>query len=325
MVAMGGTLLRLVEHGHDVHIVYQTSGNLTVSDEDALRFVDFAESFNVTMLPTGMVEKRHFQKIRAFLLEKNSVQADRFAVRGLKTLIRQGEARTACRYAGIRPENIHFLNMPFYETGMRSKLPLTDQDVKLNVDLLRQVKPHQIFAAGDLSDPHDTHRLCLDAIKAALKAVRRESWFKDCYVWFYRGAWEEWGIEQIDMAVPISPRSWSASATRSSSTRRRRTAPCSRAATSAMCGSGPRSATAERPASTTRWAWPSTRPSRRSCASCLRPPGRRPLFFLAAALGAGLGEQFFYLRLVLLQGQGSRERLGRLLQSPAPGRRGRSG
>jgi glucosamine-6-phosphate deaminase len=205
MVAMGGTLLRLVEHGHDVHVAYQTSGNLAVSDEDALRFVDFAESFNATMVPAGMRERRQFQKIKAFLLEANSGQVDPLAIRELKTLIRQGEARAACHYAGIRPENIHFLNMPFYETGTRRKLPLADADVKLNADLLRRVKPHQVFAAGDLSDPHDTHRLCLDAIKAALQEVRSEPWFRDCFVWFYRGAWEEWEIEQIDMAVPISP------------------------------------------------------------------------------------------------------------------------
>jgi len=205
MVAMGGTLLRLVEHGHDVNTAYQTSGNLTVTDEDALRFIDFAESFNATMVPAGMAERRRFQKIKTFLLEKNPGQIDPPAVRKLKTLIRQGEARAACRYAGISPENVHFLNMPFYETGTRSKLPLSEQDVKLVVDLLRRVNPHQIFAAGDLSDPHDTHRLCLDAIKAALQQVRNEPWFRDCYVWFYRGAWEEWEIEQIDMAVPISP------------------------------------------------------------------------------------------------------------------------
>jgi glucosamine-6-phosphate deaminase len=120
-------------------------------------------------------------------------------------MIRQGEARAACRYAGVKSGNVDFLNMPFYETGTRSKKPLTDEDVSLIVELLRKVKPQQIFAAGDLSDPHDTHRLCLDAITAALQQVRREPWFKDCYVWFYRGAWEEWEIEQIDMAVPISP------------------------------------------------------------------------------------------------------------------------
>lgn len=205
MVAMGGTLLRLVEHGHDVHTAYQTSGNLTVADEDALRFIDFAENFNSAMVPAGMAERRHFQKIKTFLLEKNPDQVDPPAVRELKTLIRQGEARAACRYAGIRPENVHFLNMPFYETGTRSKLPLSAKDVKLVAALLRQVQPHQIFAAGDLSDPHDTHRLCLDAIKAALQQVRNEPWFRDCFIWFYRGAWEEWEIEQIDMAVPISP------------------------------------------------------------------------------------------------------------------------
>jgi glucosamine-6-phosphate deaminase len=205
MVAMGGTLLRLVEHGHDVSTAYQTSGSLTVADEDALRFIDFAESFNSTLVPTGMAERRCFQKIKSFLQEKNPGQVDPPAVRELKSLIRQGEARAACRYAGVGPQNVHFLNMPFYETGTRSKLPLSGQDVKLVVDLLRRVKPHQIFAAGDLSDPHDTHRLCLDAIKAALQEVRNEPWFRECYIWFYRGAWEEWEIEQIDMAVPISP------------------------------------------------------------------------------------------------------------------------
>jgi glucosamine-6-phosphate deaminase len=205
MVSMGGTLLRLVEHKHDVHVVYQTSGNLTVADDDALRFVDFAEDYSAALVPAVAAARKSFQNVKAFLQNKQSGEIDCPEVRQLKTLIRQGEARAACRYAGVKPQNVHFLDMPFYETGARSKKPLTDEDVNLIVELLRKVKPQQIFAAGDLSDPHDTHRLCLDAITAALQKVRREPWFKDCYVWFYRGAWEEWEIEQIDMAVPISP------------------------------------------------------------------------------------------------------------------------
>lgn len=205
MVAMGGTLLRLVEHQHDVHVAYQTSGNLTVADDDALRFVDFAEAYSAALVPVVAAVRKNFQNVKAFLQNKQPGQIDSCEVRQLKTLIRQGEARAACRYAGVKAQNVHFLNMPFYETGARSKKPLTEADVSLIVELLQKVKPQQIFAAGDLSDPHDTHRLCLDAITAALQKVHREAWFKDCYVWFYRGAWEEWEIEQIDMAVPISP------------------------------------------------------------------------------------------------------------------------
>jgi glucosamine-6-phosphate deaminase len=205
MVSMGGTLMRLVEHKHDVHVAYQTSGNLTVPDDDALRFVNFAEAYSVALVPAVAAASKNFRNVKALLKNKQPGQIDSGEVRQLKTMIRQGEARAACRYAGVKLGNVHFLNMPFYETGTRSKKPLTDEDVSLIVELLRQVKPQQIFAAGDLSDPHDTHRLCLDAITAALQHVRREPWFKDCYVWFYRGAWEEWEIEQIDMAVPISP------------------------------------------------------------------------------------------------------------------------
>jgi glucosamine-6-phosphate deaminase len=202
---MGGTLLRLVEHRHEVHVAYQTSGNLTVADDDALRFVAFAEDYSTTLIPAAAAAHQSFQRVKAFLQNKQPGQIDQLEVRQLKTLIRQGEARAVCRYAGVKPENVHFLDMPFYETGSRSKKPLSDRDLSLIVDLLRQVKPHQVFAAGDLSDPHDTHRLCLDAIRTALQQVRGEPWFKECYVWFYRGAWEEWEIEQIDMAVPISP------------------------------------------------------------------------------------------------------------------------
>jgi glucosamine-6-phosphate deaminase len=205
VVSMGGTLLRLVEHKHDVHVAYQTSGNLTVPDDDALRFVNFAEAYSAALVPAVAAASKNFQNVKALLKNKQPGQIDSCEVRQLKTMIRQGEARAACRYAGVKPGNVHFLDMPFYETGTRSKKPLTDEDVSLIVELLCKVKPQQVFAAGDLSDPHDTHRLCLDAITAALQKVRREAWFKDCYVWFYRGAWEEWEIEQIDMAVPISP------------------------------------------------------------------------------------------------------------------------
>lgn len=120
-------------------------------------------------------------------------------------MIRRGEAKAGCRSAGITDDFAHFLDMPFYETGKVKKKPLSEADITIIVDLIRKVKPHQIYAAGDLSDPHGTHRVCLDAIFRALDRLKGEPWMKDCYVWLYRGAWQEWDIDQIEMAVPLSP------------------------------------------------------------------------------------------------------------------------
>ena len=126
-------------------------------------------------------------------------------IKTVKSLIRRMEARSALRYFGIPEENIHFLDLPFYESGLKLKLPISENDVNIIIELLEGVKPHQIFAAGDLADPHGTHRVCLDAIFIALEQVKQDEWMKNCWVWLYRGAWAEWEADEIEMAVPISP------------------------------------------------------------------------------------------------------------------------
>lgn len=208
VISMGGTLLRLVEQGHEVHVAYQTSGNIAVFDDDVLRFVDFAVDFNEKFDDDKSSTESMFQKIRKFVEEKAPGQVDIPEIQAIKGLIRRGEAKAACRYCGIQMDRAHFLDMPFYETGRVKKKPLGEEDVEIIMDLLEKVKPHQIYAAGDLSDPHGTHRVCLEAIFRAIKRLKMEevSWLKDTYVWLYRGAWQEWDVSEIEMAVPIGPR-----------------------------------------------------------------------------------------------------------------------
>lgn len=206
VISMGGTFLRLVEQGHDVHVAYQTSGNIAVFDDDALRFVDFAYDLSEIL---GDSDEHHdlYANVQEFLANKAPGQVDSPDVQKIKGLIRRGEARAASRYVGLRDDQIHFQDLPFYETGEVRKNPLGQADIDITKALLKQVKPHQIYAAGDLSDPHGTHRVCLAAVFEAVKQLRAEGeeWVKDCWVWLYRGAWQEWGVEDIEMAVPISP------------------------------------------------------------------------------------------------------------------------
>lgn len=206
VISMGGTLLRLVDQGHDVHVAYQTSGNIAVFDDDARRYADFAldlaEKLNVGVVDT----QREHAEVVEFLKYKKLGEEDSLLVQDIKALIRKSEAAAACRFCGVKEQNVHFMNMPFYETGQVKKKPLGEADIQEVVDILQEIRPHQIFAAGDLRDPHGTHRVCLDAIFAALARLKgREAWVEDCYLWLYRGAWQEWDIEEIEMAVPISP------------------------------------------------------------------------------------------------------------------------
>jgi glucosamine-6-phosphate deaminase len=205
VISMGGTLIRLVHQGHQVHIAYQTSGNIAVFDLDALRFADFAADFNRLFgLSTGEPPRvdRHIEE---FLRHKRPGQVDSPEVQQLKAIIRRGESRAAARECGVAVDNLHFLDMPFYETGKVRKKPLGEEDIRLVAELLEKVQPHQIYAAGDLTDPHGTHRVCLDAIFQAVHRVQTRAWFRDCEVWLYRGAWQEWEPERIEMAVPLSP------------------------------------------------------------------------------------------------------------------------
>ncbi len=205
VISMGGTFIRLVDNGNDVHVAYQTSGNIAVFDEDVLRFADFAVDYHDSFQMGGMEFKELYNRVQDSINNKVAGDVDSEEVKQMKALIRMGEAKAACRYVGVPDENVHFLNLPFYETGTVKKKPVGDDDVDIIVKLLREVKPHQIFAAGDLSDPHGTHRVCLEAIFMALDVVKDDKWTKDCYIWLYRGAWQEWGLSEVEMAIPLSP------------------------------------------------------------------------------------------------------------------------
>ena len=205
VISMGGTFIRLVDQGHQVHVAYQTSGNIAVFDDDAIRFADFVRDFNHSFGLSKEDGDKFYQKIVSDIKNKKPGEIDSAEVMKIKGLIRRGEAKAGCRYTGIPDSQAHFLDMPFYETGTVKKKPLGEKDIQIIVDLIEEIKPQQIYAAGDLSDPHGTHRVCLSAIFQAIERLKNKDYMKDCYVWLYRGAWQEWDIDQIEMAVPLSP------------------------------------------------------------------------------------------------------------------------
>jgi glucosamine-6-phosphate deaminase len=205
VISMGGTLIRLVEQGHEVHVAYQTSGNIAVFDDDAIRYAEFMAELNRHFEVSDQRTAELETHIEEFLRQKKPGQIDSAEVQTIKSLIRRSEARAAARCCGLVPERLYFLDMPFYETGRVKKKPLGEQDFQLTVDLLRRVRPHQVYAAGDLSDPHGTHRMCLNAVLTACQRCQADDWYADCDVWLYRGAWHEWGPHEIEMAVPLSP------------------------------------------------------------------------------------------------------------------------
>lgn len=204
VISMGGTFIRLCEQGHEVHVAYQTSGNIAVWDESADRHVDFVEEF-CKAFGVGTKTSEIADKIRQHLREKPPGTVDIAELQAVKGLIRRTEARAGARYSGVKPGHIHFLDLPFYETGRVRKKPIGPDDIAITVKLLDEVQPHQIYAAGDLSDPHGTHRVCLAAVLGALEATADRPWAKDCQLWLYRGAWQEWEPHEIEMAVPLAP------------------------------------------------------------------------------------------------------------------------
>ena len=205
IISMGGTFQRLVDQGHDVHVAYQTSGNIAVSDEEAHRFLEFVVDYNTGFGIKNDQTMAIYKNALSSLDAKKDSELDTPEVRLVKGIIRKGEAKATCRLVGIPEENVHFLDMPFYETGRVQKNPIGEKDVALVSDIIEALKPHQIYAAGDLADPHGTHKVCLDAIFESLKMLRDQNYMKDCWVWLYRGAWAEWDIHEIEMAVPMSP------------------------------------------------------------------------------------------------------------------------
>lgn len=208
VISMGGTFRRLVDQKHDVHVAYQTSGNIAVGDEEVIRYTALLEDVRAKYDPNNEVLKKKYAEILQFLLkDKKDGDVDTPDVLFMKGHIRRQEATTACRYVGMDTNNVRFLDLPFYETGRVKKNPISEVDVEIVKEYLDSVRPHQVFVAGDLADPHGTHKVCLDAILAAVDELKNEGaeWLKNCRFWMYRGAWAEWEIDHIEMAVPISP------------------------------------------------------------------------------------------------------------------------
>lgn len=206
VISMGGTFIRLVDQGHDVHVAYQTSGNTAVWDTDVLRYVEFAIDFKKSTGEDTKKLENTYDEMRSFIDQKEPNDIDLDEIRDVKAFIRKSEAIAGARFAGLKDKNIHFMALPFYETGKRVKSPVTEKDIELTMELLQEVKPHQVFAAGDFADPHGTHIVCFNIIIEAMKRLRKtEAWTKDCWLWMYRGAWQEFEVHEIEMAVPLSP------------------------------------------------------------------------------------------------------------------------
>jgi glucosamine-6-phosphate deaminase len=200
VISMGGTFSKLIKQGHEVHVVYQTSGNIAVTDDEALKFAEVCNDF------VGMDESKiNFQSVIDFLNNKSDNKIDSLEVRRLKGLIRRRESYAAVRYIRLKDKNTHFLDLPFYETGQVKKKPISEEDINIVAEIIAKIKPHLVFAAGDLADPHGTHEVCLNAIFAAMKKLKSNPYMNDCWLWLYRGAWHEWDLHEIDMAVPLSP------------------------------------------------------------------------------------------------------------------------
>lgn len=206
VISMGGTFIRLVDQGHDVHVAYQTSGNTAVWDDDVLRYMEFAIDFTNSIGEDSGHLHKLYEEMRAFFPQKQPNQIDTREIRNVKGFIRKTEAISGARYAGLPDDHIHFMALPFYETGKTKKNAVGEEDILLTIELLQKVKPQQIFAAGDFADPNGTHLVCFNIILAALARLKgKEAWVDDCWLWMYRGAWHEFETYEIEMAVPLSP------------------------------------------------------------------------------------------------------------------------
>ena len=199
VISMGGTFIRLVQQGHNVHVAYETSGNVAVHDDVVLQHMDAAYQL-------GFADK--FAEAKALVESKVPGMPEPRALLEMKGAIRRSEARSAVRSFGLNDDtNAHFLNLPFYESGGIKKNPRTQADVDIIKDLLKKLKPDQIYMAGDLADPHGTHRVCTEAALEAVEQLKAEGedWLNQTNIWLYRGAWMEWELGRVDMAVPLSP------------------------------------------------------------------------------------------------------------------------
>lgn len=207
IISMGGTFMRLHDQGHEIHVAYQTSGNIAVTDEFVTRFIDFAVGFENMFDIDETKSMGILEEATAFLKGKKSTEKDSDAIRAIKGLIRRCEAKATCKYVGLDEKQIHFQNLPFYETGTIEKNPMGEADVLQTMELLQTIQPQQVYCAGDFADPHGTHKVCFDVVVEALKRLKAQNipWVTDCWLWMYKGAWQEWDINEIEMAVPMSP------------------------------------------------------------------------------------------------------------------------
>ncbi len=205
IISMGGTFQRLVDQGHEVHVGYQTSGNIGVSDDEAIRYSEFVCDFNEKFSINSNGADKIYKDAIEFIRSKKKTEKDTDELRHIKEIIRRTEAKATCRFIGIPEAHAHFMNLPFYETGRVQKNPMGEEDIRMTMDLIEEIKPHQIYAAGDLADPHGTHKVCFDIVLGAMKRLKPKDYMKDCWFWLYRGAWAEWDLDEIEMAVPMSP------------------------------------------------------------------------------------------------------------------------
>lgn len=207
IISMGGTFMRLHDQGHEVHVAYQTSGNIAVTDEFVTRFIDFAVGFEEISGSDNTKSKSILAEAQQFIAGKKKNDLDTPMIRSIKGLIRRGEAAATCRYVGLKEGQWHFMNLPFYETGAIQKNPMGEEDIRITMELLKKIQPQQVYCAGDLADPHGTHKVCLDIIFESMRRLKEagETWISDCWVWLYKGAWQEWDISEIEMAIPMSP------------------------------------------------------------------------------------------------------------------------
>tara|TARA_B100001057_G_scaffold500179_1_gene613949 strand:- start:3178 stop:5079 length:1902 start_codon:yes stop_codon:yes gene_type:complete len=197
VISMGGTFDRLVSQGNQVHVAYQTSGNIAVSNSDVLKYLEVINS----TFPDSRYKNEEFIE----LLKNNNDIINNPRIREIASVIREKESLASTRFIGLPDNQVHFLKLPFYETGTIKKNIPTVSDRRIISEIISEIKPHQIFAAGDLADPHGTHKVCLDILFDSLNNLKEKLFMKDCWVWLYRGAWHEWPIHEIDMAVPMSP------------------------------------------------------------------------------------------------------------------------
>lgn len=203
VISMGGTLIRLVEQGHKVFVAYMTSGNIAVFDHDAWRFTDYAAAFNSLFEIDEKQTHQVKERVRNFLDKKVPGQSDTDDLLKIKSLIRETEARAAALACGIPPEQLEFMNLRFYRTGTIAKAPIHPADIDDIQNLIKKLNPYQIYVAGELSDPHGTHRVCAEAIFEAVRRARTKG--NSSEIWLYRGAWEEWEPQDLERVVPLGP------------------------------------------------------------------------------------------------------------------------